>query len=259
MTIRGTSVTDNGIYPAFCLDAAMNESVFQNFRQNSMYTGIVETLGYRDGLAQLKEILKSGYQVFSKADWNTFMQNDLYGDPITFKYEIQGNIYEFAPTTLRYVKVLQDILGLMGTRKIEKIVEIGVGYGGQGRILLEYMNIAKYMFVDLPETLKLVEKYLSQYNITSVINLLDGTKEIEVLECDLAISNYAFSELKRNTQDIYIQKVFKHAKNGYIRWNDHAHSMYGGYSLEEMQNIFPKANIVADQTQADINNCIIMW
>lgn len=260
MKIRETSVTDNEVYPSFCLNAAIHDDIFERFRRDNIYTGIVETLGrYQDGLVQLNEILKNESIDFSDSDWNNFMRNELYGSPVKYRYDIKNSKYEFAPTTLRYIKILQDILGLIGTKKIKRMIEIGGGYGGQARILLDYMDIGEYILVDLPETLKLADRYLSQYDILSAINFMDGTKEIESQESDLIISNYAFSELKRNVQEKYIQKFFRNAKKGYIRWNDISHRMFGGYSLEEMMHIFPEARIISEEPKTSANNCIIIW
>ena len=44
--------------------------------------------------------------------------------------------------------------------------------------------------------------------------------ELENVEIDLVISNYAFSECNYETQDIYIDKILSKSKRGYITHNN---------------------------------------
>jgi putative sugar O-methyltransferase len=94
-----------------------------------------------------------------------------------------------------------------------KVIEIGVGYGGQCKILCDYFNIKSYDLVDLPEVLRLTEKYLSKYEYNNV-NVWDNKPEY-----DLVISNYAITECDREIQQYYIDNIAKKAKHGYITCN----------------------------------------
>ncbi len=40
-----------------------------------------------------------------------------------------------------------------------------IGYGGQARILSVLSKISKYCFIDLPDVLRLAEKYLSHFHM----------------------------------------------------------------------------------------------
>ena len=54
--------------------------------------------------------------------------NDLVGGSNLVDYKDVGHV---SPSSLRYAKVLSDILVLFKKKKFKKIAEIGTGYGGQ--------------------------------------------------------------------------------------------------------------------------------
>lgn len=77
--------------------------------------------------------------------------NDLVGQPIKYDYPGAG---EISPTTLRYLKVATELKLFFGD-EIEKIVEIGVGYGVQLLVLGNIVSVDKYTLVDLDPVLNL--------------------------------------------------------------------------------------------------------
>ena len=64
-----------------------------------------------------------------------------------------------SPSSLRYAKVLSDILVLFKKKKIKKIAEIGTGYGGQF-LIFDFLDFSNYYLFDFKEVLIFCEKYL---------------------------------------------------------------------------------------------------
>ncbi len=254
-----TSLSDNGLYPAVCLQAAREEKYFRKFRRNEIYNQILEHVSKEDGDKYLNIINQRGG--FDAEEWNNFADNDLYGKPERAVFSINGKNRKLSPTTVRYAKVLQDIMGLFDVKNISSVAEIGVGYGGEGRILTSHLGIEKYFLFDLPEVLELAGKYLGKYEtIKDKFVFVDGTNIRENDQTyDLAISNYAFSELIRAVQDVYLNQVIKKAKRGYITWNAMSHDKLDGYGVEELLEIIPGAHTIPEEPLTAPKNCIIIW
>lgn len=164
------------------------------------------------------------------------------------------------PSTLRYIKVLSDLIKHFGDLNNKKIIEVGIGYGGQARIILSYFpQIESYTFIDLSEVLGLARKYLSHFELKNKLFFLTSSQLKEQISCDLFISNYAFSELNKNIQEIYINCVIKNAKNGYITYNEIAPEGFN-YKLSDYEKLFNKTlKILEEVPQTHAKNKIIMW
>ncbi|MBR0031096.1 MAG: putative sugar O-methyltransferase [Treponema sp.] len=270
---KQTSISDDKLYPAFCELAAENSKLFEKFRQNPIYKTVLEHVSEYQGSELLWHIfLNEGGGKFNKENWDNFKLNDKIGSPAMYDYSKWFNNYgnvagkqTISPTTIRYVKVLQDIIRIFNKEKLSKIAEIGIGYGGQARIISSYIqNVNTYYLFDLPEVLKLANKYVSAIESysngsTTKFVYIDGTTDFQDIDLDFVISNYAFSELTRPVQDIYLNKVILKAKKGYITWNELSHKHFGGYSLNELLEIIPNSVVIEEKPLSYINNNIIIW
>lgn len=256
---RKTSMSDDNIYPALCYAASENEDFFRYFRRNYIYNKILEHVPKSMGQDYLDIIEKKSRVKFSDSDWDNFTKNDLYGKPKSYSYIINERTRVVSPTTLRYVKVLQDIITLFDVEKIKNIAEIGVGYAGECRILTSYFSISKYSLFDLPEVLGLSRRYLNMFGNMDKISFVDGTKIMVEDDYDFVISNYAFSELVRDVQNIYLDKVILKSKAGYITWNSLSYDVLDGYSLDELLKLIPGSSVIAEEPLTAPNNCIIIW
>lgn len=259
---RKTSVTDNEKYPVVCYMASRHEHFFKGFRQNEVYNQVLEHVTQSQGQEYLDVISKYDQVKFTDVEWDSFCDNDLYGNPKIYPYKINGRNLMVSPTTLRYAKVLQDIVSLYDVRNIQSVAEIGIGYAGQCRLLTSYLpGIENYFLFDLPEVLGLAQKYLGKFgeSVIGRAKFVDGTKIDIERDYDLVISNYAFSELIRDVQDIYLEKVILKAKAGYITWNTLSCDRLDGYSLEELLKIIPGSSIIKEEPLTKANNCIIVW
>ena len=104
--------------------------------------------------------------------------------------------------------------------KIKVISEIGIGYAGQCNVLMSLLPDIQYNLVDLPEVLSLAERCLTEIGQTERIRYIDGTHLYNDVPSDLIISEFAFSELIKSVQDVYLEKIILKSKAGYITWND---------------------------------------
>lgn len=174
---------------------------------------------------------------------------------------IEHDGVRISPSTLRYAKVLADLCEHFGDLNSLKICEIGVGYGGQARLALsKFPKIHTYSFVDLASVLKLTRKYLSHFpDITAKLEFLTLDKLPEQ-SYDLVISNYAFSELNRDIQELYAAKIIRHAKHGYITYNDISDSDLGSIKVENYGTLFKKpVKILPEVPLTHPKNKIVVW
>jgi putative sugar O-methyltransferase len=247
-----TSISDNGSYPSFCLEASRDKNIFLNFRRNKIYNEILEHVTEQEGLVYVSEIKRQSDRL---KNIELFKENDLYGNPIKKSY---SGIGEISPTTLRYIKVLTDLEVMLGSLNNLKIVEIGVGYGGQCRIINSVFNPTSYTLIDLKPVLNLAKTYLGNYNIPSTIEY-KVMENLKIQDYDLIISNYAFTELPKNIQDVYLKKVILKSKKGYITYNDINPPEFNSYKKEALLNIIPNSKISEEVPLTSEKNCIITW
>jgi putative sugar O-methyltransferase len=180
------------------------------------------------------------------------------GKPRTFYFEEIGRI---SPTTLRYIAVATDIRREFGNSNLKRIVEIGGGYGGQAAILRRLNMWEEYFIFDLPEVQVLIQRYLSFIGI----GMIDFPKisTLDSYEYDLVISNYAFSELPRKIQDIYLEKVILKARRGFMLMNSGKNNVTGRsdgkISVEELQRIIPNLRELPEIPLTSPDNYLLVW
>jgi len=248
-----TSITDNGEYPEFCDLAIHDDSLFNDFRRNPIYNYALE----HDSEAQGTEYLASAQKLKNLSDYiEEFKKNDQVGNPITAFYDGFG---EISPTTTRYIKVLSDLQQEFGTLDNLNICEIGVGYGGLCRIIDSYFKVRSYCLVDLGSVLRLAEKYLKQFQIHTPVNAktMDALKSED--KYDLVISNYAFTELRTEIQDIYLEKIILKSDRGYITYNNVNRPNFSSYTKDELLKIIPNVRVLKEIALTNPQDCILAW
>jgi hypothetical protein len=205
-----SSISDIEDYRRFCLRAANDPSAFACFRRDPLYTQILEHVTPNVGTEAAAVTLERTPDYRNQLE--EFRRNDACGDPVLHTF---GDIGAFSPTTLRYIKILSDLEVLFGDLTGFHVVEIGGGYGGQCRLIRTRFSVASYTIFDLPEPAALTRRYLDALGIRDVaLNPpgLDGP-------IDLALSNYALSEIRLSRQDGYLRNVLLRAARGYMIWN----------------------------------------
>lgn len=250
-----TSISDCiNDYKSICRLASENDEYFNIFRRNKSYKMVLENIDYDTGKLYLDIILSRNQ--FNNEDFKKFKKNDLYGGAILENFE---NIGKICPYTLRYIKVLSDLIIYFKNLDNFKICEIGVGYGGQSRLIMSYFNIKDYTYVDLEHPLALTSKYMHKFDDIdqTKLNFLTMDK-LKHDKYDLIISNYAFSELTRNIQDIYTDKIIKNSNHGYITYNNIA--KFPNYKLDEYEIKFLKnIKIYEEEPNTCPGNKIVVW
>lgn len=247
-----TSISDNQDYPQVCLQASRDERAFAEFRRNPVYNQILEHVPEEQGRAYLQLIARD---MALNGALARFRKNDLYGNPRTFEYPGAGR---FSPTTLRYVKVLADLKALFGSLDGAEICEIGVGYGGQCRVICEWFKPGGYTLVDIAPALALAQRYLGNYGLATPLRF-ETMDQLAPRDYGLAISNYAFTELRRPLQEAYLEKVLLHAKRGYITYNEVTPPEFKSYKVGELLERIAGARRIEEQPLTYPGNCIIAW
>lgn len=235
---KKTSVSDDDFYPDFCRRAAADDNVFNSFRSNKIYTSIVETVNYRTGEDYLRNAIAQNKWISEYI--KDFEISERVGSPQLFKYRygflnLQKTL--LSPTTTRYIKVLSDLISLFGSLDNKRIIEIGGGYGGLCKIIFDVYNPKSYTLMDLDPCLDLTKKYLDSFEINAV-DYKNINADFSDRDFDLVISNYAFSELARGTQDEYVRKIVDKSRAGYMLCNFKTHTWDADqYSENELLNL----------------------
>jgi phospholipid N-methyltransferase len=247
-----SSISDNGAYPKFCLSASREDDVFAEFRRNRIYNEILEHVTEAQGRRYL-EIASADAALMSLIE--RFKENDAFGGPLTIAYP---NIGAISPSTLRYIKVLFDLKSHFGPLDGFDICEIGVGYGGQCRIVDVAFKPASYTLVDLDPVLRLTRRYLQNFTVAATLHYRT-MRELDDRGYDLAISNIAFTELPRAIQNEYLAKIILRSKRGYITYNEISPPEFHSYSAEELIRIIPGSERFNEDPLTHPKNCIIIW
>ncbi len=247
-----TSISDNQRYPQACLRAANDYRLFNSFRQSHDYTQILEHVSHDQGAAYLDEI-KRWPDVFSALP--DIAHNDDYGGPVLHSYP---GIAPISPSTLRYAKVLCDLYSLFGSLDNFHIAEIGVGYGGQCRAINSTSSPSSYTLIDLQPVLQLSQRYLDYYILNSQL-VYSTMNQLATHEYDLLISNYAFTELPRAVQDVYLSRVVLPSIRGYITYNQISPDSFMSYTSDELLEMIPGSARVDEVPLTHPMNCIIVW
>lgn len=163
-----TSCSDNGSYPGFCYEASKKMDVFDSFKRNKIYMQVLEHVTGKQEQEYLDAILSNFGMKLTEKQWDCFLMNDSVGNPHKAHYMLSGKEVDCSPTTLRYIKVLSDIVTLFDVKKMQRVAEIGIGYAGQCRILMSYLPISLYTLFDLPEVLALAEVFLEKVPISNM-------------------------------------------------------------------------------------------
>jgi putative sugar O-methyltransferase len=248
-----TSLSDNGEYSDFCLKASNDSLTFSNFRQNSIYRKVLEHVSPQLGEEYLAAITERRPGMLGSIE--KIKENDAYGNPDLVEYEPIGKI---CPSTLRYTKVLADLLNLFDSLDGMNIVEIGVGYGGQCRLINSITLPKEYTLVDIKPALLLAQYYLDGFVLHSVMKY-KTMNELRKNSYDLLISNYAFTELPRKIQNVYLEKIILNSNRGYITYNDITPEYFHSYKKDELLEIIPNSFVIDEVPLTHEKNCIIVW
>lgn len=202
-------------YVNACSEAIDDEN-FANFKQDSRYRYILEggTKNTFDYFLNKIKSLDNNSIFFDNLE--LFRRNDFYGNPDLYE---DPDIGKFSLTTLKYVYNALEIVEYVKDSEIDKIVEIGGGYGGLAVVLGGILDFSQYTLVDLPETCKLVDKYISNYDDLKLrIKSLSCFEidEFNFTNTDLTIAINSLSECNIDVQMNYFDQIISKSKYSYV-------------------------------------------
>ena len=260
--MKRTGVIDIADWRNLCYSALRNDEVFKVFRSHPLYLNVVEGVTAELGGKYLEMILNDYDFKIRDEMWSVLLKNDALGSPPRYVYDFGNNSICSSALTLRYIKVFCDLVSLFDFDKIQTVAEIGIGFGGQCRVVMNFLPNLRYNLIDLPEVVLLAERFLTELDQTGDIRYIDGTHLYDGVPCDLVISNYAFAELTRETQKFYIEKVISNSKAGYMTWNRSAMVRGGwndGYEVEEILEMIPGSKAIPENPPVFYDDCVIIW
>lgn len=244
---------DYNRYLRACQNAVVDESAFMNFKSNPDYTWVLEHVSAQQGKEYLDALSPLNSRLISMLD--IFATNDNIGNPAKANYKFGGRTISISPTTLRYVKVLNDLIIIFGNLTDMDIVEIGSGYGGQCKVINDFCGFKSYTLIDLPEPLSLAGKYLDRNGVKNV-RFYAPNNAVEA-RYDLCISNYAFTEIDRSYQVFYHENVINKSDRGYITCNFVGRP--DGYSEKELLNMRDNSWRLEEKPLTSPTNFIYVW
>lgn len=250
-----SSVTNRKPYLDLCTQAAADDRVFESFRRQPIYVNMLEHVTETDGAAYLAAIRRDNPHLLGER-LEAFRANDRFGSPETYEYPGIGRI---SPVTLRYLKVLSDLELLFGDLTGKRIVEIGSGYGGQARLVLERWAVRSYTLIDLGPALRLARRYLARSGDYKSLSYLPP-RRVKRAGYDLCISNYAFSELGRKIQDSYAKSVVSSSDRGYLTCNFNS-GIEGidSWPREKLEELHSGTRWIPEEPLTFEGNAILVW
>jgi len=254
---QNRSISDDGEYVEAVLKAVYDYEAFTRFKQDLRYTRVLEHLSAQQGGLFLEIILADSPDLVARII--DFKKNDLEGGATTYPYE---GIGEISPSTLRYVKIASDLRKIFGETAFWNVAEIGIGYGGQPLVLDEIFKFNGYHLFDLLPLLKLPSRYLECHVLNNSYRLFTLNRHDGLADYDLAIINYAFSELPSRLQIKYIDKIFSRSRRGCLTMNSGLENFVykdDKLSLLELRARLPKFEVIEERPLTGLNNYIIVW
>ena len=254
------SSSDNGEYPELALKAALDPATFSVFRRHHKYTSILEHVSRKEG-EQYLNIIRGEYKMKDDEIFQILKPLMKVGNPKLLR--IKGLSNKISTTGLRYLKIALDIKKITGS-KIGNVVEIGCGYGGQAIILDQLLQIESYTFYDLWQVNLLIKRFIENSNFSSKYTI--STIREDSFNCrnswDFCISNYAFSELPKAIQEIYINKIINKTRKGFMLMNSGVSGKFGNvinFSQKELLNTLKNASIHEEIPLTYVNNYLLTW
>lgn len=246
-----SSISHSMMYVEICKIAVENDLYFRTFKSNLEYREVLEHCNYYEGKEYLN-LLNTKSLVYKNL--KKICTRDS-GSPQKYYYSSLGRS---SPTQIRYAKVLQDLHYLFGPLDGLKVCEIGVGYGGQAIHILHNDLVSDYVLFDLEWPGKLALKNIYKQMPGNSISPVIGDFKIEIAT-DLVISNYAFSELVRGVQEVYLENVIKHSRAGYVIYNHIHASPDASLSAKEFASRVPGAEIFEEIPLTFPGNVLVVW
>ena len=251
ITAGFSSITDEPNYLTVCILAQKDKDVLDKFKSCYEYRLVLEHVSRAQGEEYLTQIHENRRIV---SNMKTVAEKET-GEPLRYQYSELGTI---SPTQIRYAKILQDLERMFDFSKVQQVVEIGIGNGGQAAQMCNLHSLSSYTLIDLDPVLGLTQILLSTHKFETRFEFLNPN-QVYSQSSDLFLSNYAFSELNKSSQDLYIENVLKNSKRGFMLYNHIHESPQTGYSALEILERIPGSSIFAEEPLTFVGNVIVAW
>jgi len=252
-----TSDSENTFYVEAVRRFASNPKAFREFRRNFDYREILEHVSYSLGLKYFTLGIERHTDFLQIVEKSRTI--DKTGRPLRYRYKKIGLC---SPTLIRYAYIASELEEIFEFKTIQNISEIGTGYGGQSAVIQSLYEMKSYTIYDLPDVSQLTQRFLNATNpdFTSRVGNWESTTE---QPCDLLLSNYAFSELPRPVQEVYLKNVISKAKRGYMIMNsgrtNYTGRSVGKMTLNEISNYLPTLEVLEEYPLTSPDNYVIVW
>ena len=137
------SQQDTDPYAQICKEAVDDDNKFKIFKKDPRYTAILEHVPYEHGREYVDSIQQ--YEI-DKDLIESFKENDKIGGANIIEYDEPFGM--ISPSTLRYIQNALDISYFYGEGDLNKIVEIGGGYGGLCKTINCLCDFGEYHIYD---------------------------------------------------------------------------------------------------------------
>jgi hypothetical protein len=252
------SDSDSTSYTSFVASAIVSDKRLKTFRKDYRYRLILEHVDFSLGLEYLRRLTPATLDFYREN--SPLINLSKIGTPRVFYYPKLGWV---SPTVIRYLYVNQNIKELFGDSRVQKVAEIGIGFGGQYAVTARSLKTKEFSVYDLPVVLDLAEKTLERAELISSSFIKKSIDPVEPEIYDLVISNYAFSELPEAVQRDYIKKILGTSRCGYITMNsgrsDFSGRSVGKMNLAEITDLLPPYEILEEDPKTGPDNYIIVW
>ena len=125
-----------------CLQIVSDNNAFYKFKQNEDFKTVIANDSLPKTISdQIYQSIILDKEIMEKID--QYKTNDLIGMPNLYQYPELGYI---SPGTMYFIHILKDLKQHFGNIHDFNIIEIGSGYGGQAKIVLDY-GVQKYSMV----------------------------------------------------------------------------------------------------------------
>ena len=204
-----------------------------SFKSNKLYNSILEHVSVEQGKSYIfliQQFILENFPEITFENINEYLLiNDKFGYPTKENFVYNDKEILCSPTSLRYVLHSLVILKHIKDTNSTKIVEVGCGYGGLFLAInyfskLLNIKIDNYYFIDLPEIINLIKKYLLLNEKNININITYSFHSANSYGNDIddnnlfLISNYCFTEIDSEHRNNYINYLFPKLTNGFIIW-----------------------------------------
>tara|TARA_B110000444_G_C18836508_1_gene596295 strand:- start:1078 stop:1992 length:915 start_codon:yes stop_codon:yes gene_type:complete len=249
-----------------------SDRAFKNFKRSVIYKEVLEHVTYSLAEKYLLAIKENYPEFLNEVNLSLALDNDKVGNPEIFNFKSKI-IYEekdkkknlmISGPSLRYLFVYCHIYHTLNLKiDTSYIAEIGGGYGGQALIFDRFMSFKKYSIFDLPSVNKLSNKYLNCYYLNNSFETMDINEYEGSKKFDVVISNYAFSELPRELQKIYLNKVILNSRCGYMTMNTgndiDFNTKTSKYRASELLKLIKNSKIIEENPISSEKNYILIW